>query len=70
MADTVLSLPDLQKHLIKTIIGSIVSSVSIAIIIGISFYYRTTYSMESIQSKQTEMSVTLDKHVRSATKCF
>ncbi len=63
MADAlVLSLRDLQKHLVKTIVGSIATSILVVILGLVAFYYNTTYSVKAIQEKQTEMAITLDKH--------
>ena len=63
-----LTLKDLQKHLIKTIVGSIAGSILLGVISGFTFYYKTTASIDRLNEKQIETSLIIDKHTDQINK--
>lgn len=60
--ESALNLKDLESHVIKTIIGSIVASLSVALITGFSFYYKTNNAIERLNESQTEIKRTVMEH--------
>lgn len=61
MAET-LTLKDMQSHVIKTIIGSVITSLVAALVTGFAFYYKTTASIDRLNENQTDMKTTIEKH--------
>jgi len=67
MAET-LTLQDMQKHVIKTIVGSAVTSLIIAIVTGMSFYYGTNAAITRLNEKQDDMNKTIQNHTDQINK--
>jgi len=67
MAET-LTLKDMQKHVIKTIVGSAVTSLIIAIVTGMSFYYGTNAAIARLNEKQDDMNKTIQVHTDQINK--
>jgi predicted PurR-regulated permease PerM len=67
MAET-LTLQDMQKHVIKTIVGSAITSLFIAIVTGMSFYYGTNAAITRINEKQDDMNKTIQTHTDQINK--
>lgn len=63
-----LTLKDMQGHVVKTIIGSVVTSAIIAIGTGVVFYFRTNAALDTLNTNQTEMKKTLDSHTEQINK--
>lgn len=63
-----LTLKDMQGHVVKTIIGSVVTSAIIAIGTGVVFYFRTNAALDTLNNNQTEMKKTLDSHTEQINK--
>lgn len=68
MATEELSLKSLQSHLIKTVIGSVVSALIAGLIMGYSFYWQTKSSIERLTDEQKETKVLVDKHSEQLSK--
>lgn len=67
MAET-LTLKDMQRHLIKTIMGSVITSVILAIGTGVIFYFKTNAAIDTLNTNQNEMKKTLDSHTEQINK--
>jgi len=63
-----LSLKQLQSHVIKTIVGSVVTSLLVALITGFSFYYKTNASIDKLNEGQVEMKKTIEVHTEQINK--
>jgi len=61
MSDT-LTLKDLQNHLVKAIIGSVITTVILVTLAGIAFYYNTNSSISDLNITTAKLSITVDKH--------
>lgn len=67
MSET-LTLKDMQSHVVKTVIGSVVTSAIIAIGTGVIFYFRTNAAIDRLNENQGEMKKTLDSHTEQINK--
>lgn len=68
MSEDNLTLKSLQSHLIKTVIGSVVAALVTAVIMGFSFYYKTSSSLEVLTKEQTETRELVNKHTEQLNK--
>jgi predicted PurR-regulated permease PerM len=63
-----LSLKQLQSHVIKTIVGSVITSLLVALITGFSFYFKTNAAIDKLNDNQTEMKKTIEAHTEQINK--
>lgn len=58
----------LQTHLIKTVVGSVVSGILVALITGFSFYYKTSASIEKLSDDQKRLEKVTIEHAEKLYK--
>lgn len=68
MSGESLNLKTLQSHVIKTIVGSIVSALVLSLIVGIAFYYKTNDTLSRLTDEQQETKTIVAKHSEQLSK--
>jgi uncharacterized protein HemX len=68
MSEETLTLKDMQGHVVKTIVGSAITSLLIVIVAGVTFYYGTNAAIARLNEKQSDMNKTLDSHTEQINK--
>jgi hypothetical protein len=58
----ILTIKDVQSHVIKAIVGSAITSLFIAIVTGIAFYYGTNAAIARLNENQSDMKKTIEIH--------
>ena len=64
----ILTIKDVQSHVIKAIVGSAITSLFIAIVTGIAFYYGTNAAIDRLNEKQDDMNKTIVAHTDQINK--
>lgn len=68
MSEETITLKSLQSHLIKTVVGSVVAALVTGVIMGFSFYYKTSATLDVLTKEQTETREIVDKHTEQLNK--
>jgi predicted PurR-regulated permease PerM len=66
--EDVLGTTEMRKHVNKTIIGSSIGSLFVAMATGISFYYSTNSAIVRLNEKQDEMNKIIQVHTEQINK--
>jgi len=68
MSEEALTLKSLQSHLIKTVVGSVAGALIAGVIMGFSFYYKTSVTLDILNKEQTATREIVDKHTEQLNK--
>jgi prefoldin subunit 5 len=68
MSGEVLTIKDMQSHVVKTIIGSVLTSAILAIGTGVIFYFKTNSAIDRLNENQNDMKTTVEKHTEQINK--
>jgi acyl-CoA synthetase (AMP-forming)/AMP-acid ligase II len=62
-----ITLQSLQSHVIKTFVGSFAAAIISAVVVGFSFYYKTSTSLEYLLKENEKNREIINKHTEQLT---